>query len=45
MALGLILGLAVYNRVLLDFPMPLVVYKKVNTKHVCAWEAGLNTAG
>lgn len=27
--LGLVLGLAVYNRVLLDFPLPLAAYKKV----------------
>lgn len=27
--LGLILGLAVYNRVLLDFPLPLALYKKL----------------
>ncbi|GAX82001.1 hypothetical protein CEUSTIGMA_g9429.t1 [Chlamydomonas eustigma] len=29
MLLGLILGLAVYNRVLLDFPLPLPLYKKL----------------
>jgi hypothetical protein len=29
MLLGLILGLAVYNRVLLDFPLPLALYKKL----------------
>ena len=27
--LGLLLGLAVYNRVLLDFPLPLALYKKL----------------
>lgn len=27
--LGLVLGLAVYNRVLLDFPLPLALYKKL----------------
>lgn len=27
--LGLVVGLAVYNRVLLDFPAPLVLYKKL----------------
>jgi hypothetical protein len=29
MLLGLVLGLAIYNRVLLDFPLPLALYKKL----------------
>jgi ubiquitin-protein ligase E3 A len=29
MLLGLTLGLAIYNRVLLDFPLPLPLYKKL----------------
>jgi len=29
MLLGLALGLAIYNRVLLDFPLPLPLYKKL----------------
>lgn len=27
--IGLVLGLAVYNGVLLDFPLPMVLYKKL----------------
>lgn len=27
MLLGLVLGLAIYNRVLLDFPLPIALYK------------------
>lgn len=29
MLMGLVLGLAIYNRVLLDFPLPLPLYKKL----------------
>eukprot|EP00879_Flechtneria_rotunda_P033257 GHRR01036819.1.p1 GENE.GHRR01036819.1~~GHRR01036819.1.p1 ORF type:complete len:153 (+),score=46.64 GHRR01036819.1:171-629(+) len=29
MLMGLVLGLAIYNRVLLDFPLPLALYKKL----------------
>lgn len=29
MLTGLVLGLAIYNRVLLDFPLPLPLYKKL----------------
>lgn len=34
MLLGLILGLAIYNRVLLDFPLPLALYKKLLSQSV-----------
>ena len=34
MLLGLVLGLAIYNRVLLDFPLPLALYKKL-LQQVC----------
>ena len=29
MLLGLVLGLAIYNAVLLDFPLPLALYRKL----------------
>lgn len=29
MLIGLVLGLAVYNAVLLDFPLPIVLYRKL----------------
>lgn len=29
MLIGLVLGLAIYNAVLLDFPLPLVLYRKL----------------
>jgi ubiquitin-protein ligase E3 A len=29
MLLGLVLGLAIYNGVLLDFPLPLALYRKI----------------
>ena len=34
MLLGLVLGLAIYNRVLLDFPLPLALYSKLLGQHV-----------
>ncbi len=34
--LGLVLGLAVYNRVLLDFPLPMAAYKKVRRRRLLA---------
>jgi hypothetical protein len=34
MLLGLVLGLAIYNRVLLDFPLPLALYAKLLGQHV-----------
>ena len=38
MLLGLVLGLAIYNRVLLDFPLPLALYKKLlGQVCVCCW--------
>lgn len=43
MLLGLVLGLAIYNRVLLDFPLPLALYKKLLQQVIAliwlvAWE-------
>jgi len=38
MLLGLVLGLAIYNRVLLDFPLPLALYKKLLVQ-VRGWHA------
>jgi hypothetical protein len=37
--LGLVLGLAVYNRVLLDFPLPMAAYKKVSERAAALGEA------
>lgn len=34
MLMGLVLGLAIYNRVLLDFPLPLPLYKKLLSQPV-----------
>lgn len=32
--LGLIVGLAIYNFVLLDFPLPIALYRKMCSQHV-----------
>lgn len=34
--LGVVLGLAIYNNVLLDFPLPIALYRKI-----CGHEVGL----
>lgn len=35
--LGVVLGLAIYNNVLLDFPLPIALYRKI-----CGHEVGLS---